>query len=529
MIDIELEYTSFKSTKHCFNPSEGKSIILPLGFGIPDNVDIQDLSPINEIKCPIFTCMLKDASEYKMFTKKNKINIQTYKLYEKYLFFVSTIYKSYLYKLNTLEESEEIPTIFFSMRSDSKDGLIANSLGMNKKNITRMVNFMIKYNFLELYSEQHSYIDYKKGETLADLKCRHFIVSGQFYRSPKKYKIRSEYITDHLLKQTNKQLEGALEGETASFEAELLSDDAIRSYTFPTTQHLFSVARKMVENGEKDKHGRMYSFGIPDEWMAEDNGRVVEKRKANGEKFKYTIRGKLKPNCPYVDITIHIYNYVLMMNGPKVIRKRKHFTDGKRIYKDRFYCFLSMIPKWIRNEIVIDGEEIGEIDAQALHPRIVGKLYEDYSGEDRPEFLTGDSHTKIAKMLNVSRDSAKLLSLSYWNSKIINHRTSASLKNRELFEKMDDYIINNYPSLFRFMEHIKCETKAIKRNKSSHSNMSVLLMDMETNIMERFFEYMGDWESPNTFLYCYDSVSVKKSNYEKIKEIFESIVEECLI
>jgi hypothetical protein len=216
------------------------------------------------------------------------------------------------------------------------------------------------------------------------------------------------------------------------------------------------------------------------------------------------------------------------MNGPKLIRKRKIWEDENGFYKDRFYCFLSMIPKWIRNEIKIDGEQIVEIDAQALHPRIVGKLYEEITGDTRPEFLEGDSHTKIAKMLNIDRSSAKLISLSYWNSKIIGYKTSASKRNVELFAKMDKYIIQNHSKLFAFLKYIKCDMKPIKNKKSSHSNMSVLLMDMETRIMENFFRDVKYSGNKTTFLYCYDSVAVKQSKYETIKTLFENNVEQCL-
>ncbi len=542
MISLKLENTSFKSTSHCFNPDQGKSIILPIGFGIQENIDIKTIEKedaIAVIKCPIFTCMLKEPEEYNLFTKKNKLNIQYYKLYEKYLYFVSNIYRSYLYKLNIVKETipyssyrgtedDEIPTVFFSMNSDSKSGLIANSLGMNKARVTRMVNFMIKYKFLEMYSEQHSFIDYSKGESIVDLKCRHFIVSSQLYRSPVKYQVRTQDIIDRLQEQYDKILNEALTGEGKSFEAELLSDDAIRSYTFPSVEKLVEIATKKVANKEKDKYGRIYNFGIPPEWYSEDNGKTVTKKKANGELFTYTIRGKLKPDCPYVDINVHIYNYILMMNGPKVIRKRQTHYNENRFYKDRFYCFLSMIPKWIRNEIQIDGERTEEIDAQALHPRILGKLYEDAMGEDRPDFLTGDSHTKIAEMLEITRESAKLISLSYWNSKIIGNKTSASKKNSILFNKMDEYIIENHPSLFTFLKQVKCDKKAIKKRKSSHTNMSVLLLDVETQIMENLFWDIQYSEHKTPFIYCYDSVTVKQSKAGEVKKMFDNMLK-CIL
>jgi hypothetical protein len=68
--------------------------------------------------------------------------------------------------------------------------------------------------------------------------------------------------------------------------------------------------------------------------------------------------------------------------------------------------------------IEIDGEKIEEVDACSLHPRIVGKVFEQLSGLKRPDFLLGDVHTNLSKILGVDRKQAKLINLSYWNSKI---------------------------------------------------------------------------------------------------------------
>ena len=529
---IKLNRTNFTSVKECFYPDNGEAITIPRGFGLKN---------IEDIQCPIFTCMLKEKEEYKMFNSTGEFNVQYFKLYEKYLYFVSTIYRSYLYSINRTTErnisttsyrgmdvlDEDLPTVFFSMSSDSKTGLVANSLGMDKTSITRMVNFMIKYKFLELYKEEHSFIDYSKGETLTDRKCRQFIVSSQFYRSPVRYFFKNEKIIQSLQKQASKEIEDVLDNvdSTVNFETKILSDRTIQSYTFPTTERLQEVAEKMVKNKDKDKYGRIYSFGIPSEWMSEENGTTVTKKKANGETFTYTVHGKLKENCPYVDISIHIYNYLLMMNGSKTLRKRKKYYDGVgNVYYDRFYTFLSMIPKWIRQEILIDGEEIIEIDAQALHPRCIGKLFEDATSVERPDFLIGDSHSKIAEILGVTRNEAKLINLSYWNSSILNDKTTASKKNSVVFEKMDSMIKETTPKLFEYLKIVKCYTKSLKGKKSSHSNMSVLLMDMETRIMQEVFDGIGG----TTFLYCYDSIAVKSSKYEFIKTAFDRVVNNYL-
>ena len=535
---IKLNRTNFTSVKECFNPDNGEAITIPMGFGTKrklEHITVSSVTTVKEIKCPIFNCMFKDKENYKMFSNNGKVNVQYFKLYEKYLYFVSTIYKSYLYNIhksvtenNTSTISyrgmdlleEELPTVFFSMSSDSKTGLVANSLGMDKTSITRMVNFMIKYKFLELYKEEHSFIDYSKGETFSDRKCRQFIVSPQFHRSPVRYFFKNEKIIQSLQKQASKEIEEVLDNadSTVNFETKLLSDRMIQSYTFPTTERLQEVAMKMVKNKDKDKYGRIYSFGIPLEWMSEENGTTVTKKKANGDTFNYTVHGKLKENCPYVDINIHIYNYLLMMNGTKTLRKRRKYHDSQgNVYYDRFYSFLSNIPRWIRQEIKIDGEDIKEIDAVALHSKIVGKLYGDYANVETPEFLTGDSHTKVAELLGVTRSESKLIALSYWNSRIVNGATISSKRNSELFTRMDKFIQTDYPKLFEYLKLVK-SSKPIKNGKSSNTNMSVLLVDKEVRIIQDFLSEYGGF----SVIYVYDCVYVKSSVYEFAKNGFDS-------
>lgn len=543
---IKLNRTNFTSVKECFFPDNGEAITLPQGFGI--NNPIEDLNKRTKIQCPIFSCMLKDTS-YNMFNKNGTVNKQSFKLYEKYLFVISSIFSLYIYNRsnNTTEiqktepkanstsykgtdvlDGETPPTIFFNMNSESSTGLISNTLGMSKSNIIQMVNFLIKYKFLELYSEQKSYVNYSKGETIADKRCRHFLVSEQLFRTPKKYFFKIKKNVESFQKKIEKELQDLFdnaEDQAVNFETKLLSDRMIQSYTFPTTERLQEVAVKMVKNKEKDKYGRIYSDGIPQEWMSDDNGKTVTKKKANGETFTYTIRGKLKEGCPFVDINIHLYNYTITLNGSKKVKARKRYNNGRETYYDRFYCFLSNIPKWIRQEILIDGDKIVEIDATALHSRIVGKLYSDYAKVEIPEFLTGDSHTKVAELLGISRPEAKILALSYWNSRILNGSTIGSKKNIEKFGKMDDFLMKDYHKFFRYLDRVK-SGKAIKIGKSAHSNMSVLLIDKEVRIMQEFIETYN--ESVGSLLYVYDAVYVKESVYEIARKGFENIINKYL-
>lgn len=540
MILKDIVKNKFSSVNECLFPDNGEAIIIPNGFGIFE--DVKNISKDSKIDCPVFTCMIKEG--FRMFNNsKDSINLQYFQIYEKYLYFISNIYKSYLYNLNVskrnqnpdtisyrgmdFSEDKDIPTVFFSLASDSKTGLISNSLGMDKSNITKMMNFMIKYKFLELFTEEHSFVDYSKGETLADKKCRQFIVSNQFYRFPVKYFFKSQKIVKTIQNMNQSELDEIFENsdDVVNFEKRILSEKNITSYTFPKIEELLKLAENMVKNEETDKWGRIYSFGIPAEWYHEDNGKVITKKKSNGETYSYTIRGKLKTDCPYVDINIHIYNYILMMNNKKIIKKRKKYVDEEgNVYYDRFYSFLSMIPKWIRNQIKIDGEEIVECDATALHPRIIAKMFETSTNLEAPEFLKGDSHSKISDILNISRKEAKLINLSYWNSKIVGDNTIASNRNKEVFKKMDDLIKSECPKLFEFLKIVKCDMKAIKNGKGSHSNMSVMLMDHENRIMQEFLDRFGGF----SFIYCYDSIAVKKSCYDFVKKNFDSTVYKLL-
>lgn len=496
----------FQSLSHFLNPTFGESITIPQGFG-GDN-------------CPIKSCLIKDGHSFT--NKKGTNNLKTLNLYEKYLYFVSLIYNKYLQSYITTYRgtvTEEMPYVFFNMSSSSKHSLITKMLGMNNASVRKMFNFFIQYEFLTLYSEEVSFIDWTNHNSPKEKRARRFLVSPQFHRRGVIYRFRDHKNVERLNDSYERYIQYFFSNSSKlNFEGKLMSDDTIRSFTFPTYEELYKKAEVMVNEKMKDKVGRTYVWEIPKEHYHEDNGKKITVKRADGTTFSYTVQNKLKKDTPFVDITAHIQQYTLTMNGPKVLKKSKitHFNDNE--YEDRFYSSLSLLPKWIRSEIKIGGEKIVEVDMTALHSRIVGKMYSERYKTEIPDFLRDDSHTKLASILGVDRGEAKKIGLCYWNSKIHNGKTISSKNNRELFHKMDRFIRDKYPLLKEYLEDVKCNMKSIKGTQP-HSNMSVMLVNEEVKIMKKVI-----LEINHNMIYCYDALWVTESKVNLTKDVFDKVL-----
>jgi hypothetical protein len=197
--------------------------------------------------------------------------------------------------------------------------------------------------------------------------------------------------------------------------------------------------------------------------------------------------------------------------------ERLHANDGNDYYS-RFYYTFSQMEKEKRMKIKIDNETIVEIDAVALHPRLLGAIYHQKTGNNIPEILIGDVHTNISKMLGIKRIDAKGINLSYWNSRIYNNGTLSSYENKILFQRMDEFIKTEYPKLWKWLVYVKCEMMPLNGSEP-HKNMSIILMDREVRFMNDVIK------SINTpCLYCYDAIYVKESECERVEIIFEEIL-----
>lgn len=175
--------------------------------------------------------------------------------------------------------------------------------------------------------------------------------------------------------------------------------DAISRTTYPSEEQLREVARRMVDNGETNKHGEPYTY--------------IEK----------AVSGKVsRLNLPTV-----INDFMKSLeSAPSISGEDTKDSNGimypNRIYGNRF----NLPAKWIRNLYLFDGERIVGLDLKALHPNIIAADYRKETGNEPPDLLTGDSHGKITAALNRKRLEQGLppldrktvkeaVNLSFWN------------------------------------------------------------------------------------------------------------------
>lgn len=509
--------SNFDNLESFLNPTKGEYCLIPAGFGV--NTPLSEITIDSDIRCPLFKCMIKDG--YPVFTSKSLINKKTFELYEKYLLFTSILYKRHnaakKHIYDTDDKEPGFPLIVLNFSSSAKNNLQSLMAGMNRTLVSKMIGFFEKYEFIHLY-EPHDFLT-KKGESSDTkiTKAAQYLVCEKFDRAIKKYHFQTKRIVINLKHKNISKIKD-LEGDSViDFEKYLLNDATLRSFTFPSTLEVFTKAKELVNSKVQDKHGRTYVWKIPDEWMHEDNGKVIRTTNSKGLKYSFKIRGKLKPNCPFVDINSHINNYLLSINGIKYIKPRKKYESEGKTYYDRFYYDLSLMTSWIRSLIKIDGESIVQFDATALHPRIVGLLYSNKMDKEIPDFLKGDAHTKISNLLGITRQEAKIINLTYWNSRITHSNKTVASKNNDInFKKLDKYIQNNFPDLWDFLIDVKIRMNCIKGNNKIHSNMSALLVDQEVRLMQKIIYTVSKISST---IYCYDCIYIKES----VKDIVELI------
>lgn len=518
--------TNFDNLAHYLNPTQGKYLLLPVGFGVQGS--LQNITSETNISCPVLRCMIKD--KYDVFTKNNSLNIKTFKLYEKYLLFVSILYRRYnkakKRNPNTDDAQDDLPLITLNFSSTSKNNLQRLMAGMNRTLVSEMINFFMTYKFIFLY-ETHDFLP-RKGESsiLKTTKAARYLLGNQFDRAISRYYFKTDQIVKNLNKKHITDIEQLQGDDVVDYEKELLNDKTIRSFTFPSNSEVIAKARELVDSGETDKHGRQYVWEIPSEWMHPDNGKEVTITNTKGITYTYTIRGKLKAGCPFVDINTHINNYLLMINGSKTVKARVKFECEGVTYYDRFYYDLSLMTSWIRNLIKIDNEPLRAFDATALHPRLVGAMYSEKMNKPIPEFLKDDAHSKIASLLGITRSEAKQVNLTYWNSRISrSNKTIASKKNEDNFRKLDSYIQENHPDLWEYLVEVKIRMNCIKNNGNTHSNMSVLLNDAETRLMQNIISKASKHSS---VIYCYDCIYVKESVWNEVENLFKQGIEKVM-
>jgi hypothetical protein len=253
--------------------------------------------------------------------------------------------------------------------------------------------------------------------------------------------------------------------------------------TVPSLKEVERIARKMCAEGATNKEGRKYVWAYQESDF-EYREKVI--KLANG--VSKTLVYRVLKNKRIVNIQSAISAY------------RTFLADGFWLTgadkEDRFYTPFTSMPKWIRALFLLDGKPLVENDYTALHPRIIGQLVQIEAG-CYVDFLHGDAHAELGKLLGISRGEAKPINLAYWNSRLDTDAsgklfTTASVDNKENFAKLDSAIRESYPSFWSWLVTVK---------KDWHKNMSKLLLKHERLIMDRLIELLDPSEP---FIYCFD-------------------------
>lgn len=259
----------------------------------------------------------------------------------------------------------------------------------------------------------------------------------------------------------------------------------MQSAQLPEFEELEAKGKVMVENGTKNDEGKPYHWD-----SVKEEGKVNLKFQAL--LFSYTDHSS----------SVTKEDYALDVDG--------------NMHPSRTYTSFSLMPKWIREEIMVGGEKISGIDASALHPNVLYRLLSEKG--ITCELLKGDAHTKIAALLNVSREEAKLINLTYWNH-------GKKRFGDDVLKQFHEYMTQNHPDVLQFLQGLKDEYSFVKNNGESlseHEYFCRVAFMFESIMMADVVEALVDEGIPCN--QCYDAVYVPESKRARAVEIFKSVL-----
>lgn len=207
-----------------------------------------------------------------------------------------------------------------------------------------------------------------------------------------------------------------------------------------------------------------------------------------------------------------------------IIAKRLKYTDAitGASFESRCYTTFTMLKKWLRSELTVEGERLVAIDAQCLHPNIVGKLVRE--ANIPCEFLKGDVHQSIADMLSIDRETAKAINVSYWNH---GKKSFIRAKNGKLLQKFHEHMIQNHKDVLDFMDAESKKYKFIDKQGfviKSHRATSRILFYWESIIIANLMKKLD--AAGIACNQTYDCIYVKASNAPIAIDLFNKTLAE---
>lgn len=326
------------------------------------------------------------------------------------------------------------------------------------KNYSKPLNFLINKGVIKRFKS------YEAGVRSMD----YFLTENAILKGITEVKITNPHINNRL-KKYNKTLKNEAKKNT-------IASYLLKVYpyvTLPSRDLLLEVGKQMVKDKCKNKKGKLYKF--------------------RGKKSKESFQKKNNIRC--IEDDIQLFEN-LTKDGIK-IPSVGSFKSGGRVT-----CAISLTPRWIRKNILIDNEKTIEVDFSALHPNIANSLW----GDNKVQI----SHDKIANILNMDRNTVKIEHLSFFNESYYRFANSILM----------DYYLNHHTNLYLNVLNIKNNDDLMKKKNT----VTYKLFSEEVKLMSKVFEEFK--KAGIKALYVYDAVRVKESDKENAKKIMNDVAKE---
>lgn len=171
-------------------------------------------------------------------------------------------------------------------------------------------------------------------------------------------------------------------------------------------------------------------------------------------------------------------------------------TAGGEKSGGRVVDSFTLMPAWIREQIMVDGKKLAECDIKALHPNLAMYLY-----KGKHEYLT---HEKIAELAGIDEKIVKIEHLSFFNKKWRGMMESPLFK----------YYSEHEPDMLAWIYHDKKD--------NGYKITSQKMLKLEVEIMNDVIKYLN---SVGVYvLYIYDALQCEEKDKTVVMETMNRII-----
>jgi hypothetical protein len=239
-----------------------------------------------------------------------------------------------------------------------------------------------------------------------------------------------------------------------------------RRITLPSDNQIIEHARKKIKENYRTKKGKVLMF-------------LNRRKMENVKDYK---------NKSFVEMGITKF-HLLVGDGFKIPTPSFKKAGG------RVYDSFNTLNGWIREQILIDGEQTIEKDFKALHPNLVNLIY-----GGNTKYIT---HEKIAQVLNIDVTIVKKEHLSFFNQ----HP-----------KQMEKSIVYQY---YKEHEPEMLERVIIDKLKNGHKITSKRLFTLEVKIMSEIIKQLN--KKDIVVGYTFDALFCKKSVGDYVEKVMNDI------